>query len=254
MYSLLQFLIPGGVFNRDYDLPDAGAGPSADANTGAGSSGSGGHGGSGPSSSGDVAVADIKLRNLRDASTTSSGSVLKKATLYRSAQLAKLSDKDSERLSKLLGANATIIDLRTAASRASDPDVKVARVSNVSIPIDGITDQGPMVTDPVRRSQLRKALVLAAHADGAVLVHCIAGKDRTGWMVAMIMYMNGASDAQVMREYMKSTDAGFTVKPEWLNHGLSLARSEYGSISGYLKHGVGLSDSDINAIKSKFGA
>ena len=258
MFSLLQFLIPGGVFNRDYDIPDAGAGPSADADTGAGSGsgdggGSGGSGGSGHSS-GSVTVADIKLRNLRDASTTSGGSVLKKGVLYRSSQLSELNEKNSEKLGELLGKNATIIDLRVASSRATDPDAKVPGAANVWVPIEGVHDQGPMVTDPTRRAQLKKALIAASHADGAVLIHCIAGKDRTGWAVAMIMYINGASDAQVMTEYMKSTDAGYELERSWLLHGLSLARSQYGSVMNYLKDGVGLSADDIKSIKNKFGA
>lgn len=202
---------------------------------------------------GTVTAADIKtVKNLRDASTTNN--VLKSGALYRSAQLSHLDSANSKKLSALLGSGSTIIDLRTDASRATDPDTPVPGTKKSNIPIEGILDTEPMVTDSVRRSQLAKALRTAGSASGAVLVHCVAGKDRTGWTVAMIMYVNGASDQQVMTEYLKSNEAiPGGVKPEWLTNGVREARQRHGTINGYLQS-IGLSKADINKLKTKFGA
>ncbi|HWT55616.1 MAG TPA: tyrosine-protein phosphatase [Candidatus Microsaccharimonas sp.] len=199
------------------------------------------------------------VKNFRDASGTNNA--LKSGVLYRSAQLNQLSDADSAALSNVLGSKGTIIDLRSSYQRKKAPDVSVVGSKNTSVPIDGILDQKLMVTDATRRSQLGKALKLAANAPGPVLIHCVDGKDRTGWAVAMIMYVSGASDSEVMNEYMAS-QAAFPggVREVWLNDGLAAAKSKYGSskdtnaqaVIKYLKKGAGLSDSDIQKIRNKF--
>lgn len=190
------------------------------------------------------------MKNFRDAA--SSSQVLKTGELYRSAEFSNLTSSDKKKLSSLLS-GGVIIDLRTAAQRQKKPDPSFSGLTSKNIPINGILDQTPMVADAKRRTQLRKALRLAANTDGPVLVHCVAGKDRTGWTVAMIMYISGANDSQVMTEYMKSSEAfPDGVKESWLNNGLKAARSKYGSITKYLKKGVGLTDSDIQKIRNKF--
>ena len=208
----------------------------------------------GPSSSDTPAPSDIKVRNFRDASSSSGGDVLKKATLYRSASLAGITDKSADNLAELLGSHATIIDLRTARQVAEASDHPIKGVSDINIPIEGITDTTPMVTDSGQRSQLAKALKFAANTNGPVLIHCAAGKDRTGWTVAMIMYVSGANNAQVMKEYLKSNeDIPGGVKAEWLNNGLQALHRNYDTVPKYLK-AAGLSDADLAKLKNKFGA
>ena len=205
---------------------------------------------------GDNPIKDsaIKIRNFRDASTSSAGHILKKNILYRSASLAGVTDKSAENLASLLGKNATIIDLRSSRQRAEAPDQNIKGVRNINIPIGGILDTAPMVTDPIRRSQLAKALKTAANAKGDVLIHCAAGKDRTGWMIAMIMYTLGANDSQVMKEYLKSNDAiPGGVKAEWLKNGLQEVHKKHGSVENYLRS-IGLTNDDLRNIKNKFGA
>ena len=192
------------------------------------------------------------LRNFRDASD--SNSVLKPGVLYRSAEFKGLTAGDRNKLANTLQ-GGTIIDLRTTGQRKAVPDKSISGVKNSTIPITGILDQKPMVTDAKRRAQVGKALKKAANSDGPVLIHCVNGKDRTGWTVAMIMYVSGASDQEVMQEYMQSEQAfPGGVKESWLNSGLRAARSEYGSIPEYLKKGTGLTDSDIAKLRKKFQA
>lgn len=261
LYSGLQFIVPGGVFNRDVGFATVTNTVDPYLNTDSGTSGSddsGGDGGSGDGGGGDdggtVTIEDINVRNMRDAAQSSGGSVLKTQTLYRSMMLGNIGPKDTKELSEVMK-NGLIIDLRTTAQSNAAPDKDIPGVKNVNIPIAGILDTEPMVSDPTRRAQLAKALKAAANADGPVLIHCAAGKDRTGWMVAMIMYVAGATDAQVMKEYMASNDEEVAggVKAEWLNSGLKAMREKHGTAKGYLKS-IGLSDADIAKLKNKFGA
>lgn len=208
-----------------------------------------------PDGNNGVKVGDIKLKNFRDASRVTSGRILKEGVLYRSAELSRihLNNHEANRLGILLGKDATIIDVRVRSRMITMPDQKVKGAREVKIPIGGVLDQAPMVTDPARRAGIKQVLQTAANAKGDVLIHCTAGKDRTGWIIAMIMYVSGANDADVMKEYMKSNDAWpGQVKPEWMNSGVNLARKNYGSIRNYLKNGVGLSDADIAKLAHKF--
>jgi len=262
MWAGLNFIVPGGVFTTASDstnatvatpespesTPTDGSTDDTDTNPG----GSGGNKGKDPKL---PTVDDINLRNFRDASTSSGDKVLKDGVLFRSMALGGLGPKDAKELGQLMDENGLIIDLRLADQRAANPDKDVPGAKNINIPIGGVYETGPMVTDPERRTQLGKALKAAANAKGPVLIHCAAGKDRTGWMVAMIMYAAGATDAQVMKEYLKSNeepvDGG--VKAAWLKDGLQAMRAQYKTPKGYLK-ATGLSDADIKKLAQKFGA
>ncbi|MDO9379169.1 MAG: tyrosine-protein phosphatase [Nocardioidaceae bacterium] len=52
-----------------------------------------------------------------------------------------------------------------------------------------------------------RALALVADADGAVLVHCAAGKDRTGVLVALALRCVGVSREDVVADYLRTGDA-----------------------------------------------
>src|SRR5205085_732221 len=41
-----------------------------------------------------------------------------------------------------------------------------------------------------------------ADADGAVLFHCTAGKDRTGWASALLLHVAGVDDATILEDYL----------------------------------------------------
>jgi len=255
MAALLQFIIPGGVFGREYKIPKADANPgkshivsTKDSTKGSSDSGDGGDGGSGDGgSSSSESISSISVKNSRDAGALTGA--LKTGTLYRTAALTSLSDSDKKTLSSLLSPNGTIIDLRILNAAKDD---SISGAENVRIPIGGVLDLKPMVSDATHASQTVKALKTAANADGPVFIHCAAGKDRTGWLVAMIMTIAGANDQQVMDEYLKSNDANH-VEKAWLNSGLSEARSKYGGVLPYLKH-FGLTASDINKLRTKFKA
>lgn len=171
----------------------------------------------------------------------------KKGVLLRTAKLSGATKRDKLKLALELR-NGLIIDLRTSGTRAKYPDPKLPKVTHLSIGINPDAIYPRYVTDSARRTAFAKALRAAAKAKGTVLVHCTAGKDRTGWTVAMLMYAIGATDSQVMSEYLRTSGTEAKV----LQDGLDQAVTSYGSISAYLREGLGLTDADFSALRAKF--
>ncbi|MFD6092132.1 tyrosine-protein phosphatase [Oerskovia sp. NPDC060338] len=130
------------------------------------------------------------------------------------------------------------------------------------------------VTDPGIRRTVGEALQDVADADGAVVVHCSAGKDRTGWIVALVQYVCGVSDEDRLAEYLASGAAvdGIAavippipgldkealtpllgVEPEYLLGAWEPAEKEFGSIDGYLE-ACGVGPATREKIVRKFAA
>ena len=130
------------------------------------------------------------------------------------------------------------------------------------------------VTDPGIRRTVGAALQDVADADGAVVVHCSAGKDRTGWIVALVQHVCGVSDEDRLAEYLASGAAvdGIAavippipgldkealtpllgVEPEYLQGAWTLAEQEFGSIDGYLD-ACGVEPATREKIVRKFAA
>lgn len=57
-----------------------------------------------------------------------------------------------------------------------------------------------------RGGRLALAVIAIADAAGPVLVHCAAGKDRTGLVVALALLAGGSSRAEVLADYAASAD------------------------------------------------
>jgi protein-tyrosine phosphatase len=53
----------------------------------------------------------------------------------------------------------------------------------------------------------------AAHADGPMLVHCAAGKDRTGVSVALLLALAGVPRAEIVADYLATRDSLPTLRP-----------------------------------------
>ncbi len=171
----------------------------------------------------------------------------KKGVLLRTARLHDATKQDKLKLALELR-NGLVIDLRTKTVRATYPDPYLPKITHLSIGINSDAVYPRYVTSETRRIAFAKVLRAAAKAKGTVLVHCTAGKDRTGWAVAMIMYAIGATDTQVMAEYLRTSGTVASV----LQGGLDQAVASYGSIDAYLRTGLGLTDADFAALKAKF--
>ena len=64
-----------------------------------------------------------------------------------------------------------------------------------------------IVTTPEAVIQLGRGLRIIAEAEGSVIVHCSAGKDRTGVLVALAALLAGAEQAAVVEAFHHSTHA-----------------------------------------------
>lgn len=167
--------------------------------------------------------------------------------LLRTAKLNKTTRLDRLKLATELRAGL-IIDLRTPTVAKGAPDPKLPKVTRVNIPINPDAIYPRYVTESARRAAFAKALRAAAAAKGTVLIHCTAGKDRTGWAVAMLMFAIGASETQVKAEYLRTAGTNIAV----LQAGLDQVNTDYGSIDAYLRAGLGLTDADFTKLKAKF--
>jgi protein-tyrosine phosphatase len=212
------------------------------------------------------------VKNFRDAAATSNGT-LQKGVLYRSGKLEGATKNDIDKIASLLGENGTIIDLRTAAVQAKEPDPKIPNVEQSSLPVDSASSTesyiNVFVENAADRAQMGAAIKEFADSKGPTWVHCTAGKDRTGWFTAMVQYINAIGDneqaaqpqteaqieehvkAQLMREYLRSKSSD-TVKAEWIEGAINKAKAAYGgSLEKYIQSGLGVSEETIEKIAAK---
>ncbi len=170
-----------------------------------------------------------KMVNLRDAGIYSCGQgcTLKSGMLYRGGEPEPASRRDTE---LLLGLGlSSIIDLRPGKERKKCPPA-LAHIHRLQIEVD-ITGKTmsrlkPYLNRKGKESEIRGA-VASVYADMAewfrphwpalfshlsqeenwpVLIHCRAGKDRTGVTVALLQKLCGVSDEDVMSDYLMTND------------------------------------------------
>lgn len=102
-----------------------------------------------------------------------------------------------------------------------------------------------------------RALRITAESEGAVVVNCAGGKDRTGWAVVTALLALGADLDAVTDEYLLSNVAASTgldtetaarwepligVRAEYLQAGLDAVATRWSSIDHYLEDGLGVDD------------
>lgn len=239
------------------------------------------------------------LPNLRDVGgyPTAGGGTVRTGVLYRSAGLARMTDEDAAAFAAL--GVRTVFDLRTDAERAMAPDrvpdgaalvdldilgdhraAAPARLQSVFADPSTAPDLfGEGRAEEALREAYRDLILLPSAREGyrvffehlaggahPALVHCTAGKDRTGWAVASTLLLAGVSEDDVMADYVTSNrdllpalaplfdafaERGgdpelirpvFRVEPEYLELALATVRAEFGSLAGYFREGLGIDD------------
>jgi protein-tyrosine phosphatase len=223
----------------------------------------------------------LNLRDLGGYPLACGGSI-RWRRLFRSDALHQL---DAEGAAVLTGLGIrSVVDLRTDAEAEVAPSALTgvpAAVTHISLlsgdlqalPLDleaiyqfMITECGPAIAAAIR--------VLCVPGALPALVHCSAGKDRTGVVVALMLAALGVSDEVVAADYalsahyldpertpvighlQASTGLGenLTVSllgspPELILSALSWARDAGGSVAGYLE-GHGLPASDLAQLRT----
>lgn len=133
---------------------------------------------------------------------------VRRGVLYRSDSLHRLSQADHRVLTEL-GIRA-VIDLRSGDKladhgRVADHEARTFRQA----PIEEIADDGYLrpraeqyfAFAVARRRQIALVVEFLADAPGPTVFHCMAGKDRTGVVAAIVLSVLGVRDTMIAADY-----------------------------------------------------
>jgi protein-tyrosine phosphatase len=233
-----------------------------------------------------TAVDLVGARNFRDVGgyPTADGHTVRTGVVYRSAKISGLTDADLQRLTEL---GITLdVDLRNVVERYDEPDripagirYQVADVvslehglrfhDNAAVTLvkalaaglfNGSDNLGqsiayPFMVDFVGADHAFGDLLRAiATNGGAVLFHCSAGKDRTGWGTAVLLSLLGVPRATVEADFMLSNQLlgdPKAVELSWLRAAFAEVDHLYGSMDAYARQGLGLDDATLAALRAR---
>lgn len=213
------------------------------------------------------------VQNGRDAGgyRTADGHWVRTGLVYRTGQLNNATPAD---LAVLTDRQVRVVDdLRTVYERTIAADrLPAGAVANWNDVIGQAPPQ-TLVTTLTGGNDLYRAFITAPGAneafasvlrdiidtDGAVLFHCTAGKDRTGWTSAVLLTILGVDRDTVTQDYLLSNqyrNAGPNdplngVSAAWLDAAFDQANQSYGSFDNYVREGLKLSATDVAALKAK---
>lgn len=224
--------------------------------------------------------------NFRDVGGLSAeGGTVKARTLFRSDTLARLADADRPAYGDL--AVATVIDLRRPEEVLSGRAPEWAAPAYHHCHLDHpywrhtdyreelgvaryLADRYVELARSGHKDIARVVELIAAPESGTTVVHCVAGKDRTGTVVAFVLDLLGVDDEAIANEYALTELAedlfvtwarqnvdGFADKPvvpyyvstppEAMLLTLREVRAEHGSVQKLL----GLTDDTVERLRAK---
>ncbi|MCZ0983601.1 tyrosine-protein phosphatase [Streptomyces sp. NPDC002463] len=213
---------------------------------------------------GTAAPVDIDgVRNFRDAGGVGA---LPRGVLYRSGALHAMPAEGARKLEGL-GVRA-VVDLRSRPEVTDRPDVMHgAGIRYLHVPVfaeqrwpQEQMELYPSMAEHAGRAVLTVLRRLAAKDQGPVLVHCASGKDRTGVVIALVQTLFGASEAEVVADFVRSnTELGLPAAEPSLSRGhntlpvaaghlhraLLWVRSHHGSVPAYLR-AQGATEQDLS--------
>jgi protein-tyrosine phosphatase len=128
-----------------------------------------------------------------------------------------------------------------------------------------------LVTQPDRvagYSLMMKALI---DAETPSVIHCSAGKDRTGWGATLILLLLGVPEATVIEHYLESNNHRvnrataaaapqvdmellrpfFEVRSQYARAALDAMHATYGGIEPYVRDGLGIDDADVARFRER---
>jgi protein-tyrosine phosphatase len=164
------------------------------------------------------------LDNVRDVGglPLDGGGTTRFGELLRSANLRYVTEADVQHLVDVFGLRL-VIDLRTAREIDRDGPTAVAGAGVETVALSFIPEDGTALpetgddTDPLLRAYLgylfdrtenvvAAVRLLGAPDAGPALVHCAAGKDRTGVLVALVLDAVGVERDAVVADYALSAE------------------------------------------------
>jgi protein tyrosine/serine phosphatase len=224
--------------------------------------------------------------------------------LYRSAQHRDATDDDLARVGRI-GFSA-IVDLRTDGERRAAPcprppgfaarvifaDAETAGLAphveaarSIASPMEARASMcrgyAEMPFRPYLVAMLRHYFAALAGENGATLIHCMAGKDRTGLAVALFHALMGVHPDDRMDDYMLTNEAGdieariesggryvrsifgaqlsdeavrvlMRVDPAYLDAAFAAIAERHGSVRAYLEHHLGVTPEMRAQIAARF--
>lgn len=253
---------------------------------------------------------DISAPNTRDIGgypTQHGGGKIRYGLVYRADALNRLTAADQKKLAER---EIEVVDFRSPNEIEAGPDKLPASVpyrkqsiwdpnNDFYLLVSGIIAGGPqvqqeklgngkgaqimrdyyrwLVTDDNARAQFAATLKQIATSPDPVLYHCTSGKDRTGWMTAILMSALGVPKGQIYKDYLASNDylaasnkaqmdalvqrglvedpALFApilgVQSDYLDASFDQVRRSYGSFDRFLSDGLGIDSGTIDALRAK---
>ena len=252
---------------------------------------------------------DIKLENINNfrdvgGAVTTDGRRVRTGRIYRSGHLAGASDTDIDTLAAL--GLRLVIDFRGPVDIAHEGEDRLPDgVERMSLPmfdaqttddVRRLFSQGDpasimerfgegrafevmkevaatLVTHPERCEQFGQMVRRLAEPDGTpALIHCSAGKDRTGWAASLVLLTLGVDEGEVIAHYLESNarnpyrsaamsrlqEAGIdpeiivpfiTVHEDYVRASLTALEETWGGIDGYLHDALCLDDDLLHTFR-----
>lgn len=250
-------------------------------------------------------IAFDAIENFRDfGDYAAGGRRLKKGLLYRAAHQAEATDADLEAM-KALGLTV-IVDLRRPNERERSPSRRWRDFAATVIE----NDMGQAEEDPwhvfIRESDLSpraftdymtgyyaeapfvdrhidlygRYFAALAGTDGPVLIHCAAGKDRTGILAALTHHLAGVSEDDILADFLLTNDparferrvpmltehireltgrtpsqeaviTALGVEAHYLETAFAAVHARHGSLDAYLRDVLGVDDARREAIHDR---
>ncbi|MGW4719147.1 tyrosine-protein phosphatase [Nocardia sp. NPDC004260] len=246
-------------------------------------------------------------RDIGDYPTQGNGK-LRTGVVFRTDALDKLTAADQQKL--VTSGITAVIDFRSPNESGANPDKLPASIPALARPVydpgndfylmvGKAVQGGPavqqqmfgdgkaagimrdyyrwLVTDAAARAQFGAAIRDIVNANGPVLFHCTAGKDRTGWMTAILMTALGVPKGQVYKDYLESNDnlaasnkttmdglvaKGLVTDPalfdpilgvraEYLDAAFDQAAASFGSFDRFVTDGLGVDGATLEALKAE---
>jgi protein-tyrosine phosphatase len=245
--------------------------------------------------------------NFRDIGgiPTSDGHVVRRGLLFRSGELNTLTESDLQTLAALK--IRYIFDTRTNPERAAAPTNWTKDAPTiVPLSVGFNADDNPAASmklifskgfDPASVTAGMQAATAKIAIDGApaigqilhslaqgqepAIIHCTAGKDRTGVIVAILLGILGVDKDRVYDDYLrsnasvpsqiarlKSASTGLPsalammppesvkvlmgVDASFLDAAVAAMQDKYGSLGDYVVNGLKLTQDDVEALRARF--
>ena len=245
------------------------------------------------------------IHNLRDYGgyAVMDGGRVRSGVLFRSGQHMEASDTDLEVLHSL--DIRTIIDLRGESEREGFPCRRHPSFAAQVIAYDGETSNSPpheggggqvvmtpqkarermlavytrMPVNPAMINMFSRYFKALDENDGGSLVHCFAGKDRTGIAASLLLHILGVHHDDIVEEFLKTNDAPtreilerqslprmqahygaiepealhnlMGVLPEYIETYVNEVTRDHGSIDAYLEHRLGVDEARKERLRER---